>query len=360
MSATKVETLPTGYLKNGVFVSIQFITVRKGLHVRLPKQKLAQDFREFHDHMLPPAIRKKLGALYQRKYALYSRCCIKIESLKGYFCPNENFAEVASKAHEIHEDLKKILSDMIANREAINQRIGAFYRRYVGREPNGNELLPKDDERILTEYGRFDFDVRKIEIAGQEFLESHPEIKAKLKDDVLYEIQYNARKKEQQIRQEVLADVKPKVRDFLKFLVETKREMSSGKRIHGRRVKALEQRLKRIASICSVDEQMDTYVQIASGLAKSILETQKAKSKVLKPIILPAQVMRRVANIKVPMKTKFVEVKTEDYSRIFSSFAKGISAHEAIMKKEGFSKNEPNIDTALSDAFGELAKSLKV
>jgi hypothetical protein len=344
----------TGYLKNGVFVSIHFVTIAKGMHVRSPKERLAQEFRQFHDFMLPPAIRKHLSALWAKKYALYRRCCIKTSL--GYYCPHENFAEVAEKAHDIRDELQKIAVEVIHNRDDINSRIKSFYKRYVKVLPNGSELIPKSDDRVLEDLGRFEFDVRSVEVVGRSFLDQHPEIKKNLKSEVLKDIEYNEQRKEQQIRSEVLADVKPKIKDFLDFLIDTKKMAAQKKKVHGVRIRGLEKRLKRLSSMSKADPELSMYVQVAQGLARSLIDTRKSKDIVPKPVVLPVELLRKVADVKLPEKAKAVEVKDEDFSKICAAVAKHIKTQSS--QAQVALPEMVRVDDDLSESFAKLAKVL--
>ncbi|MDV3293469.1 MAG: hypothetical protein LYZ70_04285, partial [Nitrososphaerales archaeon] len=246
-AATTTETFDVGLLRKGLFVGISFISSRKGMKNRAPKEELEAEFRELNDYALPKDMRQELGNLIARRQYLYSRYSIPIESMKGHFVPNDNLAEFLEKAALLEKDVKRFAEKIVERRPEINERLSQFSAKYGGMEP-----IPDDPEYIRREYGKFTVRINSVTIATSEFLGSMPELREKMRSELMEQVNRNAKELEARIRGEVAADLKKRVATFLNRLAELKRKVDKeGKGLHGNTVKGLTEDIQRLSALTS-------------------------------------------------------------------------------------------------------------
>ena len=339
-SSSKLETVTpfnAGLLSKGLFVSISFLSLRKGMRKRSPDEEQEAEFREFEDYALPRDIRNELNNLISRRQYIFARYSIPIESMKGHFIPHGNLPEVLERASELQNDLKKLVEEVVKRRDEINARLKEFHEKYVKEgEPH---LLPDDPDFIRCEYGRFITRVNSVSVATSDLLKEIPELKNRIRSEMMEEVNRNARELEARVQKEIATDLKKKVAAFVSRLALVKEKAASkGKKIHGNTVVSIREDIKRLSALTSVDEELGSLMKAVEGFALSVTGEQGKKEE-----------ERPVASDK----------KKDAYAEVFAEFAKGLQRRRP--PTSGSSRRERpgrgfDVDEELIAALKEAAK----
>jgi len=279
-TTSRLETvLPfdAGLLKKGFFVSISFLSLRKGMRRRAPDEEGEAEFREFEDYALPKEIRNELNNLISRRQYIYERYSIPVESMKGHFIPNSNLPEVLDRAAELEKSLGALVEKIIARKGEINDGLAEFHAKYVRQgEPR---VLPDDPGYIRREYGKFLIRVNSVNIATAELLNEVPELKNSIRSEMMEEVNKNARELEARIKKEMTTDLKKKVSSFVTRLAVLKKSAADGKKPHKNAVKAIEEDIKRLSALTSVDEDLSSLMKAVEGFANAVTEPEEQEAR---------------------------------------------------------------------------------
>jgi hypothetical protein len=295
VSSSKLETVTpfnAGLLRKGFFVSISFLSLRKGMRKRSPDEEQEAEFREFEDYALPKDIRNELNNLISRRQYIFQRYSIPIESMKGHFIPNANLPEVLDRASELQKDLRKLVEKIVERRSEINARLKEFHERYVRQgEPH---LLPDDPSYIRTEYQKFIVRVNSVSVATSELLEAIPELRNKIRSEMMEEVNRNARELQTRVEKEIATDLKKKVAAFVMRLAAVKEKAASkGKKVNKNTAVSIQEDIKRLSALTSVNEELASLMKAVEGFALSVTseeeeERQAVRSSNEKPAYIEA------------------------------------------------------------------------
>lgn len=279
-TTSKLETVTpfnAGLLRKGFFVSISFLSLRKGMRKRSPDEEQEAEFREFEDYALPKDVRNELNNLISRRQYIFQRYSIPIESMKGHFIPHANLPEVLERATKLKDDLKKLVEEIVKRRAEINSRLKEFHDKYV--KDGDPHLLPDNPEFIRAEYGRFVVRVNSVNVATSDLLEEIPELRNKIRAEMMEEVNRNARELQARVQKEIATDLKRKVAAFVSRLALLKEKAQKGKKVHGNTVASIQEDIKRLSALTSVDEDLSSLMKAVEGFALSVAEGRQTAGK---------------------------------------------------------------------------------
>jgi hypothetical protein len=274
---TEKSSLPVNLMKKGVFVGISFVSMRKGMKKRRPSEELEAEFRELDDYALPKEVRREIGAMASRKMYIFHEYGISVPSMKGHYIPNSNLPKFLEAAMKLQEELKsRVVEMIISKKEEINRRLKEFQDRYAEGEPA--RILPEDDEIIRREFSKFSLRINSITIATSKLLESMPELKEKVKEELLEQVNKQAVELENRVKKEIAADLKRKVGSFLNRLAELKMKMDDkDKPIHTNSIKGLVEEMSRLSALTTVDQELSSLMSAVKGYAQAIVSESSDK-----------------------------------------------------------------------------------